>query len=300
MLMTLSLRRIINPSSLRTMATVPAKKDWNATLYLKFGNERTRPVYDAINQIKQYITTANPRIYDLGCGPGNSTKALLNVFPGADVSGMDSSPDMISKARAALPDVEFALGDLATFAPKEGEDVDLLFSNAVFHWLRSPTRMETLTRLFKTMKPGGVLAIQVPDNYEELSHALMRDVAKREDAPWARYFKDTEIGNFEDKGRPDLDPIEPTHDFYNALAPHAAKVDIWRTKYEYVLKDAHAIVEWVKGTGLQPYLQRMENEKVKQEYLDEYEKRVKEAYPQMVDEKVLLGYPRLFVLAVRK
>lgn len=295
-----SLRRLINPTSIRTMTTAPAKKDWNATLYLKFGNERTRPVYDAVNQITQHITTPSPRIYDLGCGPGNSTKVLLDAFPGANITGMDSSPDMISKARAALPDVEFELGDLATFAPKEGERVDLLFSNAVFHWLRSPTRIETLTRLFKTLKPGGVIAIQVPDNYDELSHSLMRDVAKREDAPWAPYFEDTQIGNLEDKGRPDLDPIEQPQEFYNKLAPYAERVDIWRTKYGHVLKDAHAIAEWVKGTGLQPYLQRMEDGKVKQEYLDEYEERLKEAYPQLVDGKVLLGYPRLFVLAVRK
>ncbi|KAF3040210.1 hypothetical protein E8E11_003920 [Didymella keratinophila] len=282
------------------MATAPSKKDWNATLYLKFGNERTRPVYDAVNQITQYITTPNPRIYDLGCGPGNSTKVLLDAFPGAKVTGMDSSPDMISKARATLPDVQFELGDLATFAPEEEGEVDLLFSNAVFHWLRSPTRIETLTRLFKTLKPGGVLAIQVPDNYNELSHALMRDVAKREDAPWAAYFKDTRIGDLGDKERPDLDPIESSHEFYNALAPHAQKVDIWRTTYSHILTDAPAISEWVQGTGLQPYLQRMEDEGVKQQYLQEYQEKLNEAYPQLVDGKVLLGYPRLFVLAIRK
>ncbi|KAL1645394.1 hypothetical protein SLS61_008334 [Didymella pomorum] len=295
-----SFKRLVSPSTIRTMATAPSNKDWNATLYLKFGNERTRPVYDAVNQITQYITTPNPRIYDLGCGPGNSTKVLLDAFPGANVKGMDSSPDMISKARAALPDVQFELGDLATFAPKEEGKADLLFSNAVFHWLRSPTRIETLTRLFKTLKPGGVLAIQVPDNYLEPSHALMRDVAKREDAPWAEYFKNTRIGDLSDKGRPDLDPVEPSHEFYNALAPLAKKVDIWRTTYSHILTDAPAISEWVKGTGLQPYLQRMEDEDVKKQYLQEYQERLDEAYPQLVDGKVLLGYPRLFVLAIRK
>jgi trans-aconitate 2-methyltransferase len=295
-----SLNRLIKPSTIRAMATAPSNKDWNATLYLKFGNERTRPVHDAVNQITQYITTPNPRIYDLGCGPGNSTTVLLDAFPGATVTGMDSSHDMISKARAALPDVQFELGDLATFAPKEERKVDLLFSNAVFHWLRSPTRIETLKRLFKTLKPGGVLAIQVPDNYDEPSHSLMRDVAKRKDAPWAQYFKDTRIGDLGDKSRPDLDPIESSHEFYNALAPHAQKVDIWRTTYGHILKDAPAISEWVKGTGLQPYLQRMEDESVKKQYLQEYQERLNEAYPQLVDGKVLLGYPRLFVLAIRK
>lgn len=282
------------------MSTEPAKKDWSAKQYLKFGNERTRAVYDLVAQITPYITTQNPRIYDLGCGPGNSTKVLLDAFPGAQLTGMDSSPDMLSKASASLPDTEFIKGDLSTFAPKDNEQVDLLFSNAVFHWLRSPTRIETLTRLFKTLKPGGVLAIQVPDNYHEHSHSLMRQVAQADDSAWRASFLDARIGVIEEGDRPDLDPIEPPHAFYNALAPHANLVNLWRTNYQHVLKDANAIVEWVKGTGLQPYLQRVEDGEAKKAFLDEYERRLAGAYPALVDGKVLLGYPRLFVVAVRK
>ncbi|KAJ4312800.1 hypothetical protein N0V94_007273, partial [Neodidymelliopsis sp. IMI 364377] len=197
------------------------KKDWSATQYLKFNNERTRPVHDLVAQIKPHITSANPRIYDLGCGPGNSTQVLLDAFPGAHVTGMDSSPDMLKKASAALPDVQFAAGDVSTFAPKEGEQVDLLFSNAVFHWLRTPSRLETLSRLFASLPRGGVLAIQVPDNYDEASHRLMRDVAVSASEPWSRYFATAHVGEFGDKQRPDLDPIEPPRAFYDALAPHA-------------------------------------------------------------------------------
>jgi trans-aconitate 2-methyltransferase len=294
------IRRLLTHPTLRTMSSAPAKKDWNASLYLKFGTERTRPVYDAVNQIIPHITSPKPRIWDLGCGPGNSTKVLLDAFPAAHVSGMDSSPDMLEKARAAVPGVQFEAGDLATFEVKDGEDVDLLFSNAVFHWLRAPTRIQTLVRLFQALKPGAVLAIQVPDNYHEQSHALMRSVALQADRPWTRDFEDASVGDVQDKKRPDLDPIEPPSAFYNALAPHASKVDIWRTTYSHVLADAAAIAEWVKGTGLQPYLQRMEDEDVKKQYLDEYVQRLGEAYPQLGDGKVLLGYPRLFVLAVRK
>lgn len=282
------------------MSSEPVKKDWSATQYLKFNNERTRPVYDLVSQIASHVTTPNPRIYDLGCGPGNSTKVLLDAFPGATITGMDSSPDMLAKASASLPGVEFVKGDLSTFALKEGEQVDLLFSNAVFHWLRNPTRIPTLTRLFATLRPGGVLAIQMPDNYNEQSHSLMRDVAKTAGSAWSPYFADAKIGDLEHGDRPDLDPVEPPRDFYNALIPHAASVNLWRTTYQHVLKDAGAIVEWVKGTGLQPYLQRIEDEEAKKAYLAEYERRLADAYEGMVDGRVLLGYPRLFVLAVRK
>lgn len=281
------------------MASPPKKTDWSATQYLKFGNERTRAVYDLLSQVRPHVQSASPRIYDLGCGPGNSTQALLDAFPGAKITGMDSSPDMLSKARAALPDVEFVQGDLATFKVGD-EGADVLFSNAVFHWLRSAERIPALVRLFSALKPGSVLAIQVPDNYDEHSHRLMRDTASAASASWASSFAGTRIGDVSDASRPDLDPIEAPNAFYDALVEYSGSVNIWRTTYSHVLADAHAIVEWVKGTGLQPYLHRIGDDGAKQDYLAEYERRIGEAYPKLADGKVLLGYPRLFVVAVRK
>jgi trans-aconitate 2-methyltransferase len=279
----------------------PPKKDWSATQYLKFNNERTRAVYDLVSQIQTHITSPNPRIYDLGCGPGNSTKVLLDAFPSARITGMDSSPDMLEKANTAFSDqeaVDFTAGDLATF--KVDGETKLLFSNAVFHWLRSSERIPTLVRLFESLPKGSVLAIQVPDNYHESSHRLMRDTASQSSKPWSTSFSSTRIGDLSDTTRPDLDPIEPPSAFYNALLPHAGHVNIWRTNYMHVLKDAGAIVEWVKGTGLQPYLNRIEGEEAKKAFLSEYERGLKEEYPELEDGKVLLGYPRLFVVAVRK
>jgi len=128
----------------------------------------------------------------------------------------------------------------------------------------------------------------------------MRIVASLPSRSWSSYFADTRIGDLSDKSRPDLDPIEPPSSFYNALSLRASSVNIWTTKYEHVLKDAGAIVEWVKGTGLQPYLNRIEDEGVKREFVGEYERRLAEAYPALGDGRVMLGYPRLFVVAVRK
>jgi trans-aconitate 2-methyltransferase len=277
------------------------KKDWSATQYLKFNNERTRAVYDLVAQIQPHITSPNPRIYDLGCGPGNSTKVLLDAFSSARITGMDSSPDMLEKANATFSDkeaVDFVTGDLSTF--KVEDKADVIFSNAVFHWLRSTERIPTLVRFFSSLEKGGVLAIQVPDNYHESSHRMMRETASQSSKPWSDDFSSTNIGDVSDPTRPDLDPIEPPSAFYNALIPHASHVNIWRTNYMHVLKDAGAIVEWVKGTGLQPYLNRIEGEDAKQAFLEEYERGLKKEYPELEDEKVLLGYPRLFVVAVRK
>lgn len=280
-------------------STVPGKKnDWSAQQYLKFGNERTRAVYDLISQVVPLLNNPTPRIYDLGCGPGNSTQVLLSAFPDAKITAMDSSPDMLAKARTTLPAVEFVEGDLNTYVPEGG--ADLLFSNAVFHWLRHPQRVPTIVRLLESLNPGGVLAFQVPDNYYERSHALMRETASAPNAPWSENFRNANVGEIQDAKRPDLDPIEPPSTFYNALSPLASSVNIWRTNYQHVLKDANAIVEWVKGTGLQPFLHRIPDEAVKGEYLKEYERRLAGEYVELVDGKVLLGYPRLFVVAVRK
>ena len=278
------------------MAESQGKSDWSAAQYLKFNNERTRAVYDLVSQLRSRVQFPNPRIYDLGCGPGNSTQVLLEAFPGASATGIDSSPDMLQRARKTLPDVEFVRGDVATFEPREA---DLLFSNAVFHWLRSGERIGTLQRLFTGLKSGGVLAIQVPDNYYAPSHSIMREVACMKDMPWTPFFADTQIGSLGDVHRPDLDPIETPTEFYNALIPDAQDVNIWRTEYYHALTDAQAIAEWVKGTGLQPYLNRILDEGVKDAFLEEYKSRLAEAYPKMMDGRVLLGYPRLFIVAVK-
>jgi trans-aconitate 2-methyltransferase len=285
----------------RTMASKP-EKDWSANQYLLFNTQRTRPVHDLITQIKPLVTTPNPRIYDLGCGPGNSTSALLSAFPDGKITGMDSSSDMLKKARAEpdLANVKFVQGDLESFEVDVASQPDLLFSNAVFHWLRSPTRIPTLLRLFQTLKPGGVLAIQMPDNYSEPSHAAMRDTAVLSNKPWSKFFESKNIGDLSNANRPDLDPIESPHTYYNELIQHAAHVDIWRTTYSHVLAGAPEIVEWVKGTGLQPFLNQIEDAEAKQAFLEEYEKKVREGYEGLRDGKVILGYPRLFVVAVRK
>jgi trans-aconitate 2-methyltransferase len=276
------------------------KQDWSASQYLKFNTERTRPVHDLLSQVLPHMTKKTPRIYDLGCGPGNSTSALLSAFPDALVTGMDASPDMLRKARHAVPEAEFVEGDLATFRPDE--DADVIFSNAAFHWLRSPTRIPALVHLLEGMKPGGVLALQVPDNYNEPTHRLMRDTALLPAQPWSEAFAPdaTRIGNLDDEARPDLDPIETPAEFYNALLPYAALVSIWRTLYIHPLGGAAAIVEWVKGTGLRPFLDRITDAAAREAYLDAYERGIEGAYEKTGDGKVLLGYPRLFVVAVRK
>lgn len=260
-----------------------AQKDWSAAQYLKFEAERTRPSRDLLAQ----VPLSSPKsIVDLGCGPGNSTEVVAAHYPEAKIAGMDSSPDMIAKAKTTLPGVQFTVGDLQSYTP-DGP-VDLFFSNAVFQWLGAEERIRVIKGLFEKQASGGVFAFQVPDNFDEPSHSAMRTVAAR--GPWAETL---------DRLKPARDYMQSPQEFYDALAPLSAELNIWHSHYQHVLASHEAVVEWVKGTGLRPFIDPLTPEE-RDGFLEEYLQKIKELYPVSVDGKVLLRYPRLFVVAVRK
>jgi len=260
-----------------------ATKDWSAAQYLKFNAERTRPSRDLLSQVP---LSSPGRIVDLGCGPGNSTEVLVAHYPHSHISGMDSSPDMIAKAKGTLPEIEFTLDDLSTYRSKE--PVDLFFSNAVFQWIPAADRIRIVTDLLQTQPSGGVFAFQVPDNFTEPSHEAMRAVAA--DGPWASLL---------DRLKPAREPFQSPQQLYDEIGPFCSSVNIWHTYYQHVLDSHEAIVEWVKGTGLRPFIDPLSKEE-RDSFLARYLERLKQIYPVSHDGKVLLRYPRLFLVAVRK
>ena len=253
---------------------------WSATQYTKFEKERTRAVRDLLARVVRPDAAA---VADIGCGPGNSTEVLAERFPDAVVVGMDSSAEMIESARKRLPAVRFEVGDITEWSWSEGR-FDVILANASLQWV--PDHGSLLPRLLGKLAPGGVLAVQVPDNRNEPSHRLMEEVAGS--GPWAAKLA----------GAASVMDNRQTADWYfRTLDECGAGVDLWRTTYFHVLKGgAHAIVEWFKSTGLRPFLGPLDAEE-RAEFLARYEERIGEAYPALADGRVVLPFPRLFFVA---
>jgi trans-aconitate 2-methyltransferase len=255
-------------------------EDWSAAQYFRFEAERTRPARDLLARVPE---SERRRVVDIGCGPGNSTELLGLRFPDAELLGLDSSDDMLAEARARLPRVRFEKADVARW---RGEaQYDLIFANAVLQWI--PGHVALMVRLTLGLAAGGCLAVQVPDNFDEPSHRLMRAIAARP------AFADR-LGTAAEA----REPIGRFAAYYEALAPHCATIDIWRTTYIHVLSGPDAIVDWVRGTGLRPFLAPL-GPPERAAFLAAYIEEIEGAYPRCADGRVLLAFPRLFVVATK-
>jgi trans-aconitate 2-methyltransferase len=250
---------------------------WDDAQYLKFADQRTRPARELLARVPPISAR---RVVDLGCGPGNSTALLRERWPEARVTGVDSSSEMLERARKDHPAIEWQQGDALSFESRE--PLDVLFANALLQWL--PDHAQLLPRWFEQLQPGGVLALQMPHNFDQPSHRWMREL----EGPWSARTAGLRAAS----------PVGSPAFYYDLLAPRASQIDIWRTTYEHVMPDAAAIVEWVKGTGLRPYLEALLPAE-QPAFLEAYTRAIEAAYPARVGGKRLFSFPRLFIVAVR-
>ncbi len=254
--------------------------DWQPANYLTFADERTRAARDLLT----HVPLAQARqIYDLGCGPGNSTALLVGRYPNASITGIDNSPAMLEAARQACPRACFDEGNLSQWMPDSLPD--LLFSNAAFQWV--PHHLSVLERLSTTLPAGGVLAVQMPDNLAEPSHRLMQAAAER-----------VALGFKLAAAQAARDLLPSPEVYYDRLKPFFRRLDIWHTIYNHPLEGVDGIIAWLSTTGLKPFIDPL-TEAERPAYLAAYRELLREAYPVQADGTVLLRFPRLFLVGVR-
>jgi len=249
---------------------------WNPDQYLKFSQPRLRPALDLLAR----LALPDPqRIYDLGCGTGNVTAALLQRWPNASITGVDSSASMLAQAASALPQVQWQRESLDRW--QADAPADLIYSNAALHWL--PDHQHLLPRLLASLKPGGVLAVQMPRNFAAPSHTMIADTARA--GPWRSRLESLLVAA----------PVGEPAFYYTLLAPLARSLDIWETEYLQVLGGEDPVKEWTRGTALIPFLERL-NAAEQMQFESDYAQRLRSAYPRRADGTTLFPFRRLFIV----
>lgn len=252
-------------------------KDWNPALYLRFQQERTQPAIDLLNRIQ----LANPaKILDVGCGPGNSTQVLTQRWPAADILGIDSSVAMIEKAKTDYPNARWAVLDALHI--KAVDEFDVVFSNAVIHWI--PDHAVLLNNLLQALTDQGVLAIQMP-LYQEMPVYGLVERLYRQMFPTSA-FAIERVFNFHSAGY-----------YYDLLRQLPGRFSIWESSYIHVMPAYAQIVEMIKSTGLKPYLDEIAGSAPKAAFEEAVLHHLPTIYKTQADGRVLFPFKRLFLLA---
>jgi len=256
----------------------PTMTTWDPDTYLRYAGERSRPFLDLIARIDVPVAAVR-RVVDLGCGPGQLTATLTERWPRANVVGVDSSAEMVERASQFANDrLTFERGRVEDWAPDR--PVDVIVSNATLQWV--PDHRRLFARWVETLRPHGCLAFQVPGNFDQPSHTILRDLAH--ESPYAEHAAAFEL-------RPVVDAVTYLAD----LTALGCRVDAWETTYVHVLRGEDAVFGWISGTGARPVLQALSDE-LRPSFEREYKARLRDAYPP-TRHGTVLPFRRIFVVA---
>ncbi len=251
--------------------------DWNSEQYLKFKVQRTQPAIDLTARLD-----GSPReIIDLGCGPGNSTRVLKNRFPNAHIIGADYSGNMLQKARSENPDLDFVQLDLSKDISEYNDKFDVVFSNACFQWL--PDHRELLPKVFKLLRKGGTLAVQIPMNFDEPIHKIIAQISESE--KWSEKFLEKRIFG-----------TLTQSEYFDILSGLTDDFELWQTTYCHRMPGIESIVEWYRSTGLRTYLAALSDEDGA-EFIADISAELEKEYPKQANGEIIFRFPRFFFIA---
>jgi trans-aconitate 2-methyltransferase len=257
---------------------------WDPDRYLAYADERTRPFVDLLQRVGGSPTD----VVDLGCGPGHLSALIRERWSACSVVGLDSSAEMIERARADNTDalvsyVQVDVESVAANAWDPGRAFDLVISNATFQWI--PDQLTLLPRLLGRVRPGGTFAFQVPNNFDAPSHRLLAEVSSR--PPYAALTNDLLMARGVDAAT-----------YLRLLSGPGWEVDAWTTTYLHVLPGQDAVLRWISATGARPVLQALGDD-LRARFEAEYGAELRAAYPQE-EIGTVLPFERVFVVATRQ
>lgn len=270
-------------------STANGRTVWDPETYMAFADMRSRPGLELIARIPYpSVEVISPEvIVDLGCGPGHLTAVLARRWPEARVIGVDSSAEMLTRAesqfpRQQWPSIEWEHRDIAAWTPEY--PVSILFSNAALHWLGGHDIL--FPRLMGMLSPGGVLAVQMPDNWDHPSHRLIGRLVA--DPRWKTRTAPVFLDH----------PLAEPEEYRAWLLPQSAAIDQWRTTYYQVLEGADPVLAWVKGSVLRPILAVLEPDE-SQEFLAQLADSYRTNLPPEPSGVTVLPFSRVFMVATR-
>lgn len=214
---------------------------WNPEVYGRYQSNRFAPFHDlfALIQIKPGL-----EVIDLGCGAGEMAKELSEKLPSSSVLGIDSSAEMLEKANTlAGNNLRFEQATIEQQA-QSGKKWDIVFSNAALQWVNDH---ETLfPELISLVKPGGQLLVQMPAQHHNIANKVIMELAGLE--PFQSALQ----------GFIRTSPVLALDDYAQLFFRSGSQsMTLYEKIYPLVLKDVDGLIEWLQGSTLTPYAERL-------------------------------------------
>jgi trans-aconitate 2-methyltransferase len=226
---------------------------WNPEVYNEFKSERAAPFYDLLALLK---IRPGLEVIDLGCGTGELTGTLADKLPNASVLGVDSSAEMLDKsAQTGGSTLRFECIPIEEQL-KKSQQWDVVFSNAALQWV--PDHETLFPQIISYIRPGGQLLVQMPDQPHNITNRLLAELAEQ-----PRY---EEVYQGWNRASQVLDLDRYAEILFEC---GSKSMQVFEKVYPLVLKDVDALVTWVSGTALLPYLERLP-ESLKNPFLEDY------------------------------